>query len=116
MSNRVPLFLVVLLVACGPKVKSHVGIQLDPLPKDTEVKVFASDLPTCAYEQVGLIASEDLGATLNRAREMGANGVIGTVLADTTSSASRQSPWCPTTNCIQFNTVAIRFTDPECVD
>jgi hypothetical protein len=116
MSNRALPFMVVLLVACGPKVESRVQVQLDPLPKDTEVKVFASDLPTCEYEQVGLIASEDLGATLTRAREMGANGVIGTVLADTTSSASPRSPWCPTTNCIQFNTVAIRFTDPGCTE
>lgn len=116
MSNRALLFPILLLVACGPKVESRARVQLDPLPKDSEVKVFAGDLPTCPYEQVGLIASEDLGATLNRAREMGANGVIGTVLADTASSASRQSPWCPTTNCIHYNTVAIRFTDPECVE
>lgn len=116
MSVRASLILVVLVAACGPKVKSHAVVKLDPLPEDTEVKVFATDGPTCPYQQVGLIASEDLGATLNRARDMGADAVIGTILADSSSAASKSSPWCSTTNCIQYNTVAIRFTDPQCTD
>jgi len=109
------LFVVVLLVACGPSMKTQVRVELDPLPADQEVKVFASDLPTCEYQEVGLIASEDLDATLKKAREMGADGVIGTVLAEAGRPAG-DSGTCGTPNCVKYNTVAIRFTDPACTD
>jgi hypothetical protein len=114
MSKSVFLFLVVALAACGPKVKSQVMVQLDPLPSDHEVKVFASDLPRCPYEEVGLIAANDMKRTLNRARDMGADGVIGTVLAQ--EAKSDAVAICGTPNCVQYNTVAIRFTNPSCSD
>ncbi len=109
------LLAAVVLIGCGPKVMSQVKVALDPLPPDHEVMVFATDLPECAYEVVGIIASNDLEATKQRAREMGADGVIGTVLAESDSSAGRAGA-CGTPNCVQFNTVAIRFTDPSCTD
>jgi len=109
-----PLFLV-LLAACGPKIKSQVRVQLDPLPANAEVKVFADELPHCAYEEVGIIGSKDLDATLDRARKMGADGVIGTVLAEAARPPSDTSI-CGTPRCIQYNTVAIRFADPTCTD
>ncbi len=105
----------VFLIGCGPKVMSQVKVALDPLPPDQEVMVFATDLPECAYEVVGIIASNDLEATKKRAREMGADGVIGTVLAESGSSASRAGA-CGTPSCVQYNAVAIRFTDPSCTD
>ena len=71
-SNPALLFLVIALAACGPKVRSQVRVQLDPLPSDHEVKAFASELPRCAYQEVGIIASNDMERTLNRARDMGA--------------------------------------------
>lgn len=116
MSKRTGLFTaIVLAAACGPSMKTQVRVELDPLPADHEVKVFASDLPTCAYQEVGLIASEDLDATLKKARQMGADGVIGTVLAEAARPAGDRST-CGTPNCVKFNTVAIRFTDPACTD
>lgn len=111
MSKRVVMFL--LLAACGPSMKTQVKVKLDPLPSNHEVKVFAEALPTCAYQEVGLIASESLEKTIDAARKMGADGVIGTVLAQKDSSAS-QAGICGTPNCIQYNTLAIRFTDPSC--
>ena len=75
--------------------------------------VFADSVPECAYEQVGLIASDDMKRTLNRARDMGADGVIGTPLAQA-ESGSPKTAVCGTPNCVTFNTVAIRFTDPGC--
>ncbi|MCL7960400.1 MAG: hypothetical protein M8861_09430 [marine benthic group bacterium] len=116
MSKRIWLFTAIVLAsACGPSMKTQVRVELDPLPADHEVKVFASDLPTCEYQEVGLIASEDLDATLTKAREMGADGVIGTVLAEADRPAGERST-CGTPNCVQYNTVAIRFTDPACTD
>lgn len=117
MLNRsVPFALfLILLAACGPKIKSQARVELDPLPADHEVKVFADELPRCAYEEVGIIGSEDLDATLERARKMGADGVIGTVLAETARPPADASI-CGTPSCIQYNTVAIRFTDPDCRD
>lgn len=106
------LTILALAVACGPGVKKYVIVELDPLPSDTEVKVFADDLPTCEYEQVGLIASQDLEETLKEARRMGADGVIGTVLAQ--EGRSQKAAICGTPNCLQYNTVAIRFTYPGC--
>jgi len=113
MSRTCLVLAAVLLTGCGPKVKSQVNVELEPLPPEREVKVFAADLPECAHEVVGIIASDDLEATKRRAREMGADGVIGTVLAQSGSSANQASV-CGTANCIQYNTVAIRFTDPSC--
>lgn len=113
MSRTCLVLAAVLLTGCGPKVKSQTKVTLDPLPPDRAVKVFAADLPGCVYEVVGIIASDDLEATIRRAREMGADGVIGTVLAQSGSSAS-QASICGTPNCLQYNTVAIRFTDPSC--
>ena len=116
MSKRAWLFAaIVYAAACGPSMKTQVRVELDPLPADQEVKVFASDLPTCEYQEVGLIASEDLDATLKKAREMGADGVIGTVLAEAGRPAGDRST-CATPNCVKYNTVAIRFTDPACTD
>ncbi len=116
MSKRVWLLAaMVFATACGPSMKTQVRVELDPLPADHEVKVFASDLPTCAYEEVGLIASEDLDATLKKARQMGADGVIGTILAEAGRPAG-DARICGTPNCVQYNTVAIRFTDPACTD
>ena len=106
-------FVVFLLAACGPKVKSQVRLELDPLPADYEVKVFPDELPTCSYEEVGIIGSQDLEATLDQARKMGADGVIGTVLAGEGEPA-REDRVCGTPKCVQYNTVAIRFTDPSC--
>ena len=88
MSKRVVMFLV--LAACGPSMKTQVKVELDPLPSNHDVKVFAEALPTCAYEDVGLIASRDLEATLDAARKMGADGVIGTVLAEAGKSPERR--------------------------
>jgi hypothetical protein len=116
MSKRAFLFLLLALAACGPKLKSQVKVQLDSLPSDYEVKVFATDLPTCAYEEVGLIASDDLEKTLSEARKMGADGVIGTILAQEGQPDRTESGTCGTLNCVQYNTVAIRFTDPSCKD
>jgi len=113
MSKRFVLFLV--LAACGPSLKTQVKVALDPLPANHEVKVFADALPTCAYEEVGLIASQDLKATLDAARKMGADGVIGTVLAEAARSPSEASI-CGTPKCVQYNTLAIRFTDPSCTE
>jgi hypothetical protein len=114
MPKRALFFLLLALAACGPKLKSQVKVQLDPLPSDYDVKVFATDLPTCAYEEVGLIASDDLEKTLSKARKMGADGVIGTILAQEGQTDRASS--CGTLNCVQYNTVAIRFTDPSCKD
>lgn len=113
MSKRVVMFMA--LAACGPSMKTQVKVQLDPLPSNHEVKVFAEALPTCDYEEVGLIASENLEATLAEARKMGADGVIGTVLAQGGKSRSEASI-CGTPNCVQYNTLAIRFSDPACTD
>ena len=113
MSRRTSLLAVLMLAACGPKVESMTRVELDPLPKDYEVKVFADELPQCPYEEVGIIASKELDATLDRARKMGADGVIGTVLAEEGRPAA-DAAICGTPNCVQYNTVAIRFTDPGC--
>ena len=107
------LLLTACLIGCGPKVKSFTYVDVPPLPSYTDVAVFADSLPTCEYEQVGLIASDDMKRTLDRARKMGADGVIGTVLAES-STASPKSAVCGTPKCVTFNTVAIRFSDPAC--
>jgi hypothetical protein len=111
--KRACLILFALTAACGPKVKSHATLKLDPLPAGVDVAVFADSLPVCQYEQVGLIGSEDLESTLNRAREMGADGVIGTILA-ANPGAGPDPVQCGTPRCPQFNTVAIRFANPDC--
>jgi hypothetical protein len=113
MSKRVVMLLV--LAACGPSLKTQVKVELEPLPADQEVKVFAAELPTCAYQEVGLIASQSLKKTIDAARKMGADGVIGTVLAQEDGSGSEPGI-CGTLKCIQYNTLAIRFTDPACTN
>ncbi len=102
-----------LLIACGPKVKSYAYMELQALPYDHEVAVFSETLPECEYEQVGLIAADDMERTKDRAREMGADGVIGTVDAES-QSQNPKSAVCGTPRCLTFNTVAIRFSDPAC--
>jgi len=102
-------------LACSPSLKTQVQVPLQPLPSDAEVKVFPDSLPKCPYEQVGLIASHDLEKTLKAAREMGADGVIGTVLA-THPQGPNGGALCGTPKCVEFNTVAIRFEDPACRD
>ena len=102
-----------LFIACGPKVKSYAYMEIPALPSDQEVVVFAETLPECEYEQVGLIAADDLKRTKDRARKMGADGIIGTVEADS-SGNNPKAAVCGTPKCVTFNTVAIRFSDPAC--
>lgn len=102
-----------LVVACGARIKSYNYMELPPLPADQEVAVFADVLPTCPYDQVGLIASDDMKDTLERARQMGADGVIGTPQAESDTGGAKAAV-CGTPRCVTFNTVAIRFTDPTC--
>lgn len=107
------ILIVLALLACGPSLKTQVQVKLDPLPADADVKVFPDSLPSCPYEQVGLIASQSLDETLSAAREMGADGVIGTVLAKHPTE-QKEPPLCGTVRCVEYNTVAIRFADPDC--
>ena len=111
---RVGIALFVLLVAgCGPKVKSYAYLNLESLPSDQDVVVFAETLPGCEYEQVGLIAANDLKRAKDRARKMGADGLIGDPEAESGSNRAKAAV-CGTPNCVTFNTVAIRFLDPTC--
>jgi hypothetical protein len=113
-------FLALVFLACGPSIKTQTMVQLEPLPSDSSVAVFADSLPKCPYEQVGLIASQDMEKTLDAARKMGADGVIGTVAATKKPSGEydeeygKEPPLCGTPNCVAYNTVAIRFSDPSC--
>jgi hypothetical protein len=114
MSRRGSVWLVALLLGCGPKIESQTFAEFPALPSDQEIQVFPEDLPECPYEQVGIIASESVEATKKRASEMGAHAVIGTALAKARPTDPRKNI-CGTRKCVQYNTVAIRFTDPECM-
>ena len=73
-------------VGCGPAVQSAAFTALPPRPPDHPIRLFSTKLPTCAYEEVGLVSARKrtlvsmddvLAGLVERAREMGGDAVVG---------------------------------------
>ncbi|MGH7464046.1 MAG: hypothetical protein ACREK1_02660 [Longimicrobiales bacterium] len=111
------------LIACGPAVSSAVFTDAAPRGPDHEIQVFSTKLPSCPYEEVGLVRAKRRGfaslqdvltAVRERAREMGGDAVIamgqtesvtGGVGAENVVSVSSQEGLAGT---------VIRFADRNC--
>lgn len=85
------------LVACGPAVSSAPFVSRAPRPPDHEIRLYSTRLPTCPYEEVGLIQAKRrdqfirhsslegvLNAVQQRARAMGGDAVVALGQTQTT--------------------------------
>jgi hypothetical protein len=111
-----------LLAACGPAVSSAPFLAREPRPADHEIRLYSTRLPTCRYEEIGLIQvkrrhgslEEVLDAVRQHARIMGGDGVIalgqtqttegGTVVGTTVSLGASEG----------LAGTVIRFTETTC--
>lgn len=112
------------LAACGARVSSASFIEAAPKPPEHEIRLYSTKLPTCPYEEVGLVRSQRgefgsldgaLEALMRRARQMGGDAVVGlgqgvsvaggTAIGDISTVSSQE---------VLAGTV-IRFTDAGCV-
>jgi hypothetical protein len=114
----------VLLAACGVAVESAPFKSLPPRPADHEIVLFSTKLPSCPYEEIGVVNATRrdsytryealLDALKARAREMGGDAIVGlgqqqavsggTVIGSTVSIGSSD---------VLAGTV-IRFTESGC--
>jgi hypothetical protein len=115
------------LSACVTAVSSAPFVSRAPNPADHEIRLYSTRLPTCPYEDIGLVHAKrrDLGvartslesavdAVRRRAREMGGDAVValgrtqtvdgGTVVGNTVSLGVAEG----------LAGTVIRFTDASC--
>jgi hypothetical protein len=115
---------VLLVAACGPAVRSAPFKTVPPRPTDHQIVLFSTKLPTCPYEEIGLITAQRrhgfnsyesvLEAMKSRAREMGGDAVValdqqqtvngGTVIGKTVNINTGEA----------LTGTVIRFTDSGC--
>lgn len=112
------------LAACGARVSSASFVEAPPKPPGHEIRLYSTRLPTCPYEEIGLVRSQRgqfgsldgaLDALKRRARDMGGDAVVGlgqgvsvaggTAIGDVSTVSSQE---------VLAGTV-IRFTDAGCV-
>ncbi len=112
------------LDGCAPTVSATRLQMAPPQPADHEILLFAAKLPTCAYDELGLVSVEPsyggaseqklLDALKRHARVMGGDAVVrlthGRNASDTVIGSTVQfgDSWT-----VLSGTV-IRFSDPDC--
>jgi hypothetical protein len=116
-ARRVALWACVLLgSACGPAISSAHFVRRAPRPPDHPILIYSSKLPTCPYEEIGIIngkqGDSSLESTLNavrkRAREMGGDAVVGLSQTQTVSGGTYVS------TSEGLAVTVVRFTDEAC--
>jgi hypothetical protein len=113
-----------LLVACGPAVRSAPFKSVPARPPDHEIMLFSTKLPSCPYDEIGLVTAkpeyrwnshEDvLEALKQRARKMGGDAVVGLSQQQTVNGGT---VWGSTVNINSSDALTgtvIRFTEEGC--
>jgi|SRR5688572_20017639 len=121
-ARRIALWACVLLVtACGPSISSAPFVSREPRPSDHPILFYSSKLPTCPYEEIGVIhgtAGRSLEATLNgvrkRARAMGGDAVVGLSQPQTVSGGTVVGNIVSVGASEGLAGTVIRFTDESC--
>lgn len=124
---RCILPIVVLLAACSPAVRvTRLSPEAyEPRPADHPIRLYQSGRPKCDYEEVGLIIArqrnvftsmEEVAESMRKkARELGADAVVGLIETDQVQGAS-----APLDNNVVIDRdpvlsgTAIRFKSPDC--
>ena len=132
MITLVPLLSLVVLASCR-SVDSATFASYPARPADADVRVFRTQQPACAFDEVGLVTwspmtgfeslEDGLVAMKRRAREMGGDAIVGfsygqrstgvstTISSDSTGATSTSSI---DTEDIATGTV-VRYREPGCV-
>ncbi len=107
------------LDGCAPTVSATRLLSAPPQPTDHEILLFAARVPSCPFDELGLISVEPgyvdkgeqslLDALKRQARVMGGDGIVGL----THGRNSAEGPYGTNTWTVLSGT-AIRFTDPDC--
>lgn len=111
------------LAGCGPAISSARFTQAPPRPPDHEIRLYATKLPMCAYQEIGIVLGKEraftslddvIAAMRERALELGGDAIVGlgqtqnvaggTIIDNTVSIESRDG----------LAGTVIRFTDEAC--
>jgi hypothetical protein len=113
------------LGACGPAISSANFMTVAPRPVEHEIALYSTKLPTCPYEEIGVVRGKRraltslqqvLSAIQQRARKMGGDAVVGLgqtvnvrggIVVDNVVSVESQEGLTGT---------VIRFSEPNCVE
>ena len=136
MRSRLALALVpaaaLTLAACGSAVDSAVFMSAPPVPSGAEVRVYRTQMPACAYDELGLVTwrprhgwkklQEGVDLMRERAAEMGGHAIVGFSLGErtngTTTTISSDSANVTARSSVSTEMVAsgtvIRFRDGGC--
>jgi hypothetical protein len=117
--------------ACAPKVRSAVFMTAPPTPSDQDVRIYRTQMPRCAYDELGVVtwpnASRKLQAGVEkmraRAREMGGHAIVGFSMGEringTTTTVSSDSSHTVIGSSVDLQTLVsgtvIRFRDALCM-
>ncbi|MEJ2218365.1 MAG: hypothetical protein P8099_17315 [Gemmatimonadota bacterium] len=112
-----------LLTACGPAISSAFFEQAPPRPPDSQVQLYSTRLPSCPYEEIGLVRGRKrafssmqavLASLQRRAREMGGDAIVGLGQGRTVTGATVVNDVASVDVSDGLAGTVIRFTDPDC--
>jgi hypothetical protein len=113
-----------LLGACGPAVRSAPFKSVPPRPPEHEIVLFSTKLPTCAYEEIGIVTAKPrtgldslesvLEALKHRAREMGGDAVVGLTQQQTVRGGTVVGSSVSLSTGEGLAGTVIRFADSAC--
>jgi hypothetical protein len=114
----------ILLVACGPAVQSAPFHSVPPRPADHQIVLFSTKLPTCPYEEVGLVTGHRrhgfnsyesvLEAMKDRAREMGGDAIVALSQQQTVNGGTVVGKAVSINTSEGLSGTVIRFTESSC--
>lgn len=120
------------LAACGSAVDSAVFMSAPPVPSGAEVRIYQTQTPACAYDELGIVTwrpknpwqklQKGVGQMRERAAEMGGHAIVGFSIGErthgTTTTISSDSANVTASSSVDTQTVVsgtvIRFREGSC--
>ena len=123
--------LVATISGCATSVRSAVFMSAPPVSPDHDVRIYQTQMPSCAYDEIGIVTwpgssrklQEGVEKLRARAREMGGHAIIGFSIGErttgTTTTVSGDSTSVVATSSLNIqNSVSgtvIRFRNADCI-
>jgi hypothetical protein len=111
------------LGACGPTIDAARFVHAEPAPPGHEIRLYSTQAPACAYEELGLIVGKPrsgftslqrvLDGMQERARRMGGDAIIG-VAPGQNVAASGVGETVSISSQTALSGTVIRFRDRGC--
>ena len=125
---RSPILALALLCSCAPAVRATrlSAVPYEPRPADYPIRMYQSERPRCAFEEVGLVTSRQrnqlipmdqvVEALRAQARQLGGDAVVGVGESDQLQGAALVGRSVIADRDPVVSGTVIRFKDSECTE